>query len=503
MSTVRVTATDGSEFEFRDEIIGQGGMKDVYFAPDRSYVVCFFRESQDAVARERLSNLVGSYREGIYAQEGGDYWKEIFCWPTHVVEHNGRLGLICPTYPSQFYFDDGTINNDMLGLRGKEKVGKWFVTHRHLLDPKERGNWASYIRICLLISRAVRRMHAAGLAHSDLSYKNVLVDPRGMTACIIDIDGLVVPGKFPPDVVGTPGFIAPEVYRTQHLDPRDPNRALPSRHTDCHALAVLIYNYLLSRHPLDGRMVCDPANPTRDDMLRFGEQALFIEHPTDRRNRPNRKWLQKNCPPNRLQDMLPWADPDALPYDKVLGDALRVLVDRAFIQGLQDPKNRPAANEWEIALVRTWDLVLKCSSNSCAQGYYVYDNSRQPRCPVCGTRYGRSIPVLDFYTDRGGGKYRPDNHRLVAFDGQGLHHWHANSRVFPNEKLPSEKNTRLGYFTFHEGRWLLVNEGLTDLKDVQTGREIPTGKYVELKSGLQLLLQQGTGGRVVNVQIAG
>jgi tRNA A-37 threonylcarbamoyl transferase component Bud32 len=28
-----------------------------------------------------------------------------------------------------------------------------------------------------LIARAVRRMHAAGLAHSDLSYKNILIDP--------------------------------------------------------------------------------------------------------------------------------------------------------------------------------------------------------------------------------------------------------------------------------------------------------------------------------------
>ena len=38
-------------------------------------------------------------------------------------------------------------------------------------------------------------MHAAGLAHSDLSYKNVLVDPITAKASIIDIDGLVVPGN--------------------------------------------------------------------------------------------------------------------------------------------------------------------------------------------------------------------------------------------------------------------------------------------------------------------
>lgn len=83
-------------------------------------------------------------------------------------------------------------------------------------------------------------MHAAGLCHSDLSYKNVLIDPEMGHACIIDVDGLVVPGKYPPDVVGTPDFIAPEVVKTSHLSKEDPNRVLPSITTDRHALSVLI-----------------------------------------------------------------------------------------------------------------------------------------------------------------------------------------------------------------------------------------------------------------------
>ncbi|MDQ9815927.1 lipopolysaccharide kinase InaA family protein, partial [Acinetobacter pittii] len=78
--------------------------------------------------------------------------------------------------------------------------------------------------MCLKIARAVRRMHAAGLAHSDLSYKNVLVDPSTGSACVIDCDGLVVPGKYPPDVVGTPDFIAPEVLETKSLKLDDPNK---------------------------------------------------------------------------------------------------------------------------------------------------------------------------------------------------------------------------------------------------------------------------------------
>lgn len=32
---------DGRSISYIDQIIGSGAMKDVYFSPDKSYVVCF------------------------------------------------------------------------------------------------------------------------------------------------------------------------------------------------------------------------------------------------------------------------------------------------------------------------------------------------------------------------------------------------------------------------------------------------------------------------------
>ena len=280
---IRTRTLDGQPIEFVHEVIGAGGMKDVYFSPDKRYVVALFRDPQDAQARERLQMIVGRYRESIFNQVGGDYWQNLFCWPTAMLEWNGKLGIVVPTYRPQFFFEHGSKNNDMLGIRGKEKEGKWFASasnQSRFLDSRERGNWLNYLRIGLMIARAVRRLHAAGLAHSDLSYKNVLVDPVHGQASIIDIDGLVVPGKFPPDVVGTPDFIAPEVMMSQHLDRHDPARKLPSIATDRHALAVLIYMYLLYRHPLRGDKVHD-ADPQTDETLAMGAKALFVEHPQD------------------------------------------------------------------------------------------------------------------------------------------------------------------------------------------------------------------------------
>ena len=41
---VKVTAKDGSIVEFYDEIKAQGGVKDVYFSTDKTYVVAFYRK---------------------------------------------------------------------------------------------------------------------------------------------------------------------------------------------------------------------------------------------------------------------------------------------------------------------------------------------------------------------------------------------------------------------------------------------------------------------------
>lgn len=181
MSIVRLKSLDGADIAFDDSvIIGAGGMKDVYFSPDRSYVVGFFRTKQDHVAKERLQLITGRYRQDILNSPGGDFWKDIYCWPTHVVECNGKLGVVAPAYTRQFYFEHGSTNSDQFKIKGREKQGKWFASAKHQsqwLDPRERGTWLSHLKISLNIARGVRRMHMAGLAHSDLSYKNVLVDP--------------------------------------------------------------------------------------------------------------------------------------------------------------------------------------------------------------------------------------------------------------------------------------------------------------------------------------
>jgi hypothetical protein len=497
MSTiVKVAAHDGSVVEF-DEAnpAGSGGMKDVFFTPDRRHVVAWFRKPQDFNSVERLKNLVGLYREKIFNQPGGDYWTQLYRWPTKLVQQKGFTGIVVPTYEKNFFFEFGSKNNDALGIRGKEKEGKWFASANHQqkhLDPQERGDWLKYLAICLKIARAVRRMHAAGLAHSDLSYRNVLVDPRTGGACLIDLDGLVVPGKYPPDVIGTPDFIAPEVMKTLKLPLTDPNRFLPRRETDQHALAVLIYMYLLYRHPLRGGKVHDLNDPQRDDELMMGERALFIEHPTDKSNRVNLKDVKASY--------LPYADARKLPYT-LAGPYLKTLFDRAFIDGLHAPHLRPTADEWEQALIRTVDLVQPCANQQCDHKWFVFDNTARPVCPFCKTAFKGLLPVLNLYSYDNKGTFRPDNHRLMVYTNQYLYPWHVSRKVAPNERLTPEQRKPVAYFVYHQDKWLLINQTLAALKDVTAAKAIPIGSSLELADGQQILLSPEEGGRLVQVQM--
>ena len=71
--TKTVQTSDGQVITYLDEIIGSGGMKDVYFSTDKKKAVAFFRDPVDKVGLERLEMITGSYKKGIFENEYGEY----------------------------------------------------------------------------------------------------------------------------------------------------------------------------------------------------------------------------------------------------------------------------------------------------------------------------------------------------------------------------------------------------------------------------------------------
>lgn len=485
MTTARATLRDGTTVDFLTEMIGDGAMKEVYFTPDRKSVVCFYKDAAagaDPRRMQRLEAILGKYNPTVPRTQGGaapneadaHYFRALFCWPTAIVL-KPRFGLVTPTYPANFFFPTGP---DF--IKGKEKNGVRFIgrTNRRLLEqfaPAELGTWINYFALCIQMARAVARLHNAGLAHSDLSPNNVLVDPSGGKSIVIDIDSLVVEGLYPPDVLGTKGYIAPEVLATIHLPLKDPQRKHPSARTDQHALAVLIYQYLLRRHPLDGRKIPAAHSAEEQDLLSFGSQALFSEHPADASNRPE--------------------EADYIPCTS-LGPLLGDLFQRAFVQGLHAPSDRPTALEWLRGLIKTWDMLVSCSNASCSHKWFVVGSPADTKCPFCRTKLKGPLPLLRFRAERRPGQWMPDG-QLVVYHNLTVFKWHAFDNLFPG---PESDRTPQAYCAFHEGRWLLINQNLTSLTS-PGGNRVPPGQAVELKDGAQIRLSQETHGRMAEVQL--
>ena len=478
---IQLPALDGSMVSFQDRIVGSGQKKDCYLSSDGQYVVLWFRETLSEVELSRLQEIVGRYREQLFGGPAGSYWAGLMCWPDRIVRYQQRVGITAPRYSSSFFFEHGSRDNDPLKLRGKEKEGYWFASLKHrarTLDTRELGDWRSALRMALRISRSMRRLHAAGLVHGDLSYKNVLLDPPRGNACLIDLDGLVVPGKFPPDVIGTPDFIAPEVVATRHLDRSDARRRLPSWHTDLHALAVLNYLLLLLRHPLRGDQIHDLDDDERQESLLMGERALFVEDPLRADNRIQPQLLDPYEQPWKLTAQLPY---------RILGGELAPLVERAFVEGLHDPTLRPTAQEWEDALVRTADTIHPCSNTSCPAGWFVFDAQRFA-CPFCGTRVTTPVHVAYGFQRRGESSFVPTGRARILHHHAAIHAWDLRSDVVPNEHTTPQQAARLAYVAVDNGKAYLVNEAIENLQLLPQRKPVAPGEPVELEPGQQLLV---------------
>lgn len=470
MKTKQATLTDGRVINYLPEIMGDGCMKDVYWSADRSSVICLYKDSKASKDHNRLARLeaiVGKYNPTL-DKTTGRYWSDLFCWPTAIIE-KPKLGIVAPAYSNNFFFSKGP-------MKGREKDSKWFTSDklRPQLDVGERGGWLGYFSICILLSRAIRRLHAAGLAHSDLSNKNVLIDPSSGKCKIIDIDSLVVPDLYPPDVIGTRDYIAPEVLATVGLPQNDQRRKNPDARTDRHALATLLYQYLLFRHPLLGPRTFAAVSAEEQERLELGSRALFIEHPKDHANRP--KGLE-------------------IPYS-TLGPELSRLFELAFIEGLHDPEKRPSALEWERGLDSSWDLLYPCSNLKCPSKWFILDPQADLKCPYCGTKVKNPVVVLKLRSERRPGQWVCDR-QLVIYNELHLFKWHVFDNITPGEK--ADKSAQAS-FIFRDNQWLLYNRNLSSLTS-SAGNNVSPGQAVELLNGVEIKLSREDRGRRAEVQV--
>jgi len=92
------------------------------------------------------------------------------------------------------------------------------------------------------IARGIEAIHQTGRIHADIAGPNIIVDKNLLRVFIIDIDGGGVVDSIPAIVAGHPGWMAPELEKTQNPD----NVTLE---TDRWSLAVLLHHLIIGCLP--------------------------------------------------------------------------------------------------------------------------------------------------------------------------------------------------------------------------------------------------------------
>lgn len=224
------------------------------------------------------------------------------------------------------------------------------------------GGLKKRLQIGILIAKSLRSIHFEGLTYCDLSPSNILVSPTKNSIAIIDADNLTATGVFLADILGTPGYIAPELFS----DSRQPNSL-----SDAYSFAVLLFEMLCLGHPLVGDSIIEDIPEVEEDAMKGN--AVYVNHPEDDSNRNSRV--------SKLMIFLT--------------EKLKELFNQSFNEGLHNPINRPSLKDYIDALEEALDQLVACKNPECG-GTYLYINDQIVRCPFC-KREENNVDHLKFY----------------------------------------------------------------------------------------------------------
>jgi DNA-binding helix-hairpin-helix protein with protein kinase domain len=421
-----VRFSDGSVEQYNDTALKAGAEGTIYVSRDQKTVVKIYHSDpgKETDRKARIDNLITRFNPT--KQE--PYWTQFFTWPEKRVESPG-VG-----YRMRFVTGLKTLDNYI------------FPKAYSRLPPEEKGWFIGRVATAIKLVTAADRMSRMGLCYPDFAPKNIMVDPFAGHMVLIDCDSLTVPTFLPATIEGTSWYRAPEIVSTQ--------APTPTVMTDRHALAVLLYQWFLLRHPLAGDRPALDADPMRDDVLRYGEKALYSEHPTN--------------PENRLKDPFMSAS--------VLGQELQLLFQIAFVNGLHRPDLRPLPYQWQKALQHTYDRLIPCTSQYCDWRYFVFNPTARLVCPKCleAVKNPPTIPLLYLYaqkTTKTPGVYvaaQNSAHHIVGWPQRNLHQWHVNDGATPfyinSKSIPDNNPCAIFAYEQKTNQWYLQNLTLPEMQ---------------------------------------
>lgn len=215
------------------------------------------------------------------------------------------------------------------------------------------GGLRRRLRLLARLARVMARLHGLGIAHGDLSPKNVFVSESHEhgEVWLIDCDNLTYAVRDSSLQLYTPDYGAPELLRG--------DRGI-STYTDIWSFAVMAFQLLTVLHPFKSGDLVDQDSELEEAALR-GELP-WVDHPEDESNR---------------------ASP-GIPRELVCTPALLDLFDRCFRLGVLDAGERPVMAEWAEAFEAAVAVQVLCDTgHGGCDSTFLWN--RDLCCPFCDT----------------------------------------------------------------------------------------------------------------------
>lgn len=221
--------------------------------------------------------------------------------------------------------------------------------------------------LCAILDAVHKKGHVCG----DLNPRNISIDPNSGYVTFYDADSFHI--KSGTSIyrcdVGKPEYLAPEIQKKLRSGINLVRLPLPtfSQETDNFALAIHIFQLLMNGvHPFACAVVS-------------GQSSVAVPQPVDNIIKGYFPFIQKK---NGIQV------PVYAPQIDILPARIRTLFVRAFIDGHNNPLQRPGPVEWHDAL-HSLRKELKTCYNKQHHQYY----ARLQSCPWCSVdrRYARLV----------------------------------------------------------------------------------------------------------------
>lgn len=261
----------------------------------------------------------------------------------------------------------GYVMELMDGLIPLEEILR--QAHEHMLTEDSlagfltTGGLARRLRLLARLARVLARLHGLGIAHGDLSPKNVFIS-RSVEhdqVWLIDCDNLTYAVRNSTLQIYTPDYGAPEIFRGE---------LGISTYTDIWSFAVMAFQTLTLLHPFKSGSLVDADSDL--ETAAFRGDVAWVDHDTDDCNRAAA----------------------GIPREFVCTPKLATLFQRCFQGGLSEPELRPSMSEWAEVLEAAAALQIYCAEadGGCGSTFLW---SEAMECPFCGhTKPGTKTAIV-------------------------------------------------------------------------------------------------------------